>query len=648
MCGLAGAVSLKATPIPDLPQRQAALLHLIRHRGPDGEGMWATEKHTAGLVHARLSILDISPAGHQPMIGQDGNVLVFNGAIYNFIELKERLAGKWKFRSGTDTEVILAAYDAYGDQLMPHLRGMFSFALWDAKKQELFCARDRFGIKPFYYTVQNEILYFASEVKALLPFLPAIETDQEALSEYFTFQNALGEHTLFKGVKRLQPGHTLRVAKGKISVSKYWDVDYVTNWEHDSGYFQSQLRGLLDDSVNVHLRADVPIGSYLSGGIDSSLVAILASRHDAKNNKAFHGRFTDYPGYDESSYARIAADSAGKDLHVLDITHEDFSDNIERIMYHLDYPTAGPGSFPQYMVSQLAAKHVKVVLGGQGGDEIFGGYARYLIAYFEQCFKAAIEGTYKQGNFVVTAESIIPNLGVLQEYKPLMKSFFSKGMFESLDARYFQLIDRFADNQGEVKLELFDRAKVKADFLRVFNSARWVKGESYFDSMTHFDFKTLLPALLHVEDRMSMAHGLESRVPLLDHPLVEFAATAPSSVKFKDGQLKLLLKQSYADTLPAEILHRRDKMGFATPLSEWLQGPLKPWLMDIFSTQKARGRDYLNHEVLMKNLESQGKFSRKLWGLLSLELWQRQFHDRQTHFSRLENFVDAAPPKKRA
>ena len=648
MCGIAGIAHLQGQTVGDLARKQAAMLHLIRHRGPDGEGLWRDARQQIGLVHARLSILDVSAAGHQPMVGANRTVVAFNGAIYNYRELRGQLANHWAFQSKTDTEVLLAAYAHYGTVMLPHLRGMFAFALWDETNQRLFCARDRFGIKPFYYTVQQGVFYFASEAKALLPFVPQIETDTDGLSEYFTFQHALGEHTMFKGIKRLLPGHALTIENGQLRIEKYWDVNYITDWEHSPQYFQNKLRDLLDDSVNVHLRADVPIGSYLSGGVDSSLIAILASEHDTQNNKAFHGKFTDYPGYDESAYARAAADKAGKELFDLNITHTDFSENIADILYHLDYPTAGPGSFPQYMVSALAAKHVKVVLGGQGGDEIFGGYARYLIAYFEQCFRAAIDGTYKSGNFIVTPESIIPNLGVLREYKPMLKNFFREGMFDSIDKRYFRLLDRFSDNVGEVKLELFDREKVETDFMAVFNANRRVKNESYFDSMTHFDFKTLLPALLHVEDRMSMAHAIESRVPMLDHALVEFAATIPSSVKFKDGQLKLLLRQSYSDTLPQEILQRRDKMGFSTPLSEWFTGPLRGWLMDTMSAKSAQSRDYLNHDVMMHNLEQQGKFSRKLWGLLSLEIWQQQFHDRQSYFQNLDNFAPSASTESAA
>jgi asparagine synthase (glutamine-hydrolysing) len=292
------------------------------------------------------------------------------------------------------------------------------------------------------------------------------------------------------------------------------------------------------------------------------------------------------------------------------------------------------------MVSELAARHVKVVIGAQGGDEIFGGYARYLLAYFEQCIKAAIDGTYKNGNFVVTPESIIPNLGVLREYKPLIAEFWREGLFAPLDERYFRLIDRSTDMADEIDWRVLDKERVRADFGAIFNNRNNVRKEAYFDSMTHFDFKCLLPALLHVEDRMGMAHGLESRVPLLDHPLVEFAATIPADVKFRDGHMKHLLRSAFAGTLPREILERRDKMGFPVPLKEWFAGPLKDWLGDTFHSGRAQGRDFVNAPAVLANFQRAGRFSRKIWGLLNLELWQQRFHDRHQEFRAL---LDAAP-----
>jgi asparagine synthase (glutamine-hydrolysing) len=642
MCGIVGILNLRGETIPDLDRALEVMGRLIAHRGPDGAGAWTSADGKVGFAHRRLAIIDLSQAGAQPMAGANGTVITYNGEIYNYRELRESLSGRWQFRSHSDTETILAAYEADGADCLAQLRGMFAFALWDERRGRLFCARDRFGVKPFYYAVIDDRFYFASEPKALLPFLPQIATDPKALAEYITFQYTIGEHTLFKNVKQLLPGHALVIEGGAIKVWRYWDVNYDIDFDHSPPHFEHRLRELADDSIRMHLRADVPVGSYLSGGIDSSLLTLLAGRIESGRD-SFHGRFVDYPGYDESRYAEIAATSAGSRLHVADISADDFRDRIGDVIYHLDFPTAGPGAFPQFIVSELAARHVKVVFGAQGGDEIFGGYARYLLAYFEQCIKAAIDGTYKNGTFVVTPESIIPNLGVLREYKPLIAEFWREGLFAPLDDRYFRLIDRSTDMADEIDWQTLDKGRVREDFGAIFNNRQNVRKEAYFDSMTHFDFKCLLPALLHVEDRMGMAHGLESRVPFLDHPLVEFAATIPADVKFRDGHMKHLLRIAFADTLPREILERRDKMGFPVPLKEWFSGPLKGWLADTFHSTRARSRDFVNVPAVLANVDKAGRFSRKIWGLLSLELWQQRYHDRVHEFRAML----AAPPELR-
>ena len=579
------------------------------------------------------------------MCGIAGQISLNDGEIYNYPELRDTLKHHWAFRTQSDTECILAAYDRYGDDCLDHLRGMFAFSLWDIKRKRLFCARDRFGIKPFYYVVVEGIFYFASEAKALLPFLPSIDTNDSALSEYLTFQYTIGEKTLFEGIKQLLPGHALAVENGQVRTWRYWDVNYHIDHGHSSSYFENRLRELLEESIDLHVRSDVKLGSYVSGGIDSSFIYRMAQAIDLNSPLGFHGRFTDYPGYDESTYAQIAAKNAGGQLHCIDISVEDFRSNIEKVIYHLDTPVAGPGAFAQYMVSQCASKHVKVVLGGSGGDEIFGGYARYMVAYFEQCIKAAIDGNYNNGNYLVTLESIIPNLGLLREYKPLMKEFWRKGLFDSMDKRYFRLINRSNDMEDEIDWTALDSPQVFKDFSVIFNNPLNVQKEAYFDKMTHFDFKCLLPALLHVEDRMSMAHSLESRVPFLDHPLVEFAATVPADMKFKGGNMKHLLKQVFAQKLPNEIISRRDKMGFPVPLKEWFEHDLKDFAMDTFSTMAAKHRPYINSKALLGNLGQEARFSRKTWGLLSMELWYQQFHDKAADWKRLANENLIAKPR---
>lgn len=637
MCGIAGILNTKNVSVEKLNHKLAVMNKLIAHRGPDDQGIWTNQQQTVGFAHRRLSIIDLSQQAHQPMIAPSGDVIVYNGEIYNHVELRQALSRHWTFTTHSDTEVILAAYKVYGVSCVKHFKGMFAFAIWDGEK--LFCARDHFGIKPFYYTQQNDCFLFASESKALLPFLPAIQTQRQAFAEYITFQYPMGSQTLFCDIQQLEPAHAMIVTAEGEKIWRYWDVHYHIDYDHTANYFAHKLEEVLNESIKLHLRSDVDVGAYVSGGVDSSLIGILATHEKNHALPFFHGRFLEDKAYDESEYAQYAAQYCGSALHVRDITSQDFSNYFSKIIYHLDFPVAGPGVFPQYMVSEMASKHVKVVLGGQGGDEIFGGYARYVIAYFEQCIKAAIEGNYKKGNFVVTAESIIPNLEVLNAYKPLLQRFWSHGLFEPLEKRYFSLVDRGLDLDGEVELTAAEKKHVYKQFIDVFNTAKFEKAESYFDSMTHFDFKCLLPSLLHVEDRVSMAHGLEARVPFLYHPLIELVATIPANIKFKDGRMKHLLKQTFANKLPTKILERKDKMGFPVPLSEWMQGELKEYVQDILHSGLARENSFIDYKKIIDNFHNTGKFSRKVWGFLCFEIWQQQFHDQSQRFRSLLNEV---------
>nr|BFD59357.1 asparagine synthase (glutamine-hydrolyzing) [Bdellovibrio sp. CKG001] len=630
MCGISGAASLKRERIQSLSKKISWMNKLIAHRGPDGEGVWCNDAESVGFGHKRLSILDLN-GGAQPMSNENGFTICFNGEIYNYIELKKELF-EYRFRTNSDTEVLLAAYQKWGKDCLNKLRGMFAFAIWDDKEQTLFCARDQFGIKPFYYTIQNSVLYFSSEAKGLLPFVKDIKTDPEALKEYLVFQLYLGEKTLFEGINQLEPGHYIEVKCGEVFKKRYWEVSYELDFHHTSAYFEEKLRYLMDQSVELHTRSDVPIGVYVSGGFDSGVVAALASRHRPSDLLGFTGKFSkEGNDFDESPYARCIAEKYGLSLYEEDISAKDFINDIEKIIYHLDYPVAGPGSFAQYGVSRLASKHRKVVLGGQGGDEIFGGYTRYLIAYFEQCIKGAIEGTLHSGNFIVTYESIIKNLQALSTYKPMIQEFFSKGMFEPLDKRYYHLINRAPQMTDFINHEALGGVDLFATFQRVFNGDNVQRG-SYFDKMTHFDFKTLLPALLQVEDRMSMAWGLESRVPFINVDIVEFAARIPPDVKFKDGTLKRLLVHSMSSHLPDEVNNRKTKMGFPVPLTTWMRGEAREFMMDIFASASTKNRDFVMFDKVSAVMEKESKFGRSVWGLLSLECWHRAFHDKASDY----------------
>lgn len=629
MCGIAGILDLSCHEIPGLERQLSVMNALQAHRGPDGHGVWVHPKKKVGLAHRRLSIIDIA-TGSQPMRGSDGSWVVYNGEIYNFKELRREL-DETRFQTASDTEVILEGYRRWGTSCVERFRGMFAFALWDEQQQLLFCARDRVGIKPFYLTLANNRFHFASEAKALLPFVPDISIDERALKDYLLFQFLLDGKTLFKGIEELPPATLLTIHDGKITKKRYWDCRY----EHLQGLpderITEQLRDILSETTTLHSRSDVKMGAYVSGGIDSSLVTALMCNMGTSELMGVVGKFTENQAYDESHYARVLAKHSGFDLCEVTIRPRDFVETIERVSYCLDFPVAGPGSFNQYIVAREASKYRKVMFGGQGGDEIFGGYARYLVAYLEHAMARGIDAEDSDLSPQADLMLILPHLASLKSYKPMMRDFFREGLFDQPDARYYRLINRGSELSSEIHWDLLGSYS-PADSLHQIFWAENVTSASYVDRMTHFDFKTLLPALLHIEDRVSMAHGVESRVPLLDHKLIEFAATLPFAYKYRDGILKRPLRDAAQHIVPTEILKRNDKMGFPIPLHEWLSGELKSFVLDIFSSAAARSRGFWNHQQVLDSLLSERQYGRRTWGLLSLELWHRNFIDRSREF----------------
>ena len=626
MCGLAGIINKSKNSSLISREELIKMSALIAHRGPDGNGIHIDKKNRFGIVHRRLSIVDLSSNGHQPMFSPNGNSIVYNGELYNYKEIANQL-GMSKEDSSTDTAVILEAYNKWGAECVKRFRGMFAFAIWDEKKSHLFCARDHFGIKPFYYHETNNSIYFASEPKAIVPFINNLSVDHKALKDYLVFQLYLSNKTLFKGISELPPAHYMIIEEEKIIITRYWNLEFKIDHDHKSKYFEENIQELLEKSVKRHLIGDVPFGAYVSGGLDSSSIASIANTNLPNGELlGFTGKFSQYGNlFDESSYAQLVAKKNNFKLLTYDITSQDFINSIEKVIYHLDSPVAGPGSFSQYMISKFASQHRKVVIGGQGGDEIFGGYTRYLIAYFEQCIKAAINGTSKNGNFVVTYESIIPNLVHLKQYQPMLKSFWKEGLFDDMYERYFRLVNRAPSLGDEINWDYMEDYSAKKEYKKVFFGNNIDRG-SYFDLMTNYDFRTLLPALLQVEDRMSMAHGLESRVPLLDVDLVEFSSTIPADIKFKNGNPKHIFKKALNKYLPLEIIDRKDKMGFPTPINQWFQSDLREFVLDTFNSTSAQQRDYINSKKIVDQIDSEGVYSRKVWGLLSLELWHKKFN----------------------
>ncbi|SDA23486.1 asparagine synthase (glutamine-hydrolysing) [Pseudomonas sp. NFPP10] len=610
------------------------MMAAIRHRGPDDDGIWLDDQRPVGLGHVRLAIID-PENGKQPMVTEDGRyILVFNGAIYNYLELRRELISKGHpIHSYSDTEVLLYAYREWGERCLTRLQGMFALAIWDKAEQKLFCARDRLGIKPFYYSFDGQRLMFASEIKALLADESVqAQTNSEGLQDYLTFQFCLDEKTLFKGINKLEPGYCLTAwyedSALKLKLHQYWDLQYNIDEEHDERYFIDTLSGLLDDSIRLHMRSDLPLGAHLSGGLDSSSIVCLASRMlGGEQMKTFTGAFSEGPQFDETAYAKEVSSFAGTDYNEIYISGHTLPDILPKLMYYMDEPLAGPGAIPQYYVSQLASNHVKVVMGGQGGDELFIGYARYMAAYLEKCLSGAINQTAHQRRYAVSLESIVPNLPLLGTYQPMLQSLWRDGLFGPADERYFRLVDR-----SEGMSQLFNQESLRGtsnyssfdSFQRIFNRPEL---HSLVNQMTYFDLKGSLPALLHVEDRTSMANSIESRVPLLDHRIVEFLATIPPNIKFSGGRVKHLFKESVRSAVPPNIFHRKDKMGFPTPLTQWTKGVARDFVRDTLLSDRARQRGLYHIPAVEQALSNEREFGRVVWGLLCLELWHCIFID---------------------
>jgi len=639
MCGITGIIN---NTQKDVRQIVYAMTDTLVHRGPDDFGITSVSSGNivdsdsnlfseACFGHRRLSIIDIDH-GHQPMASDDGRyVLTFNGEIYNYLELRQKLSNAGvTFKTHSDTEVLLQLLIAKGEQALDELNGMFAFSFYDTQSRQYLLARDHFGIKPLYYAeLKQGGLIFASEIKALLKH-PDVksEVNRKALNQYFTFQFCLNSKTLFDGIHKLEPGCLISGDCSGLSVKRYWDIDYTIDSDHTEDYFKDKLLSLLEDSSRLQIRSDVPVGTYLSGGLDSSVISSMASDHLGGNIPVFTGKFAEDARYDESGFAKILAQDIGADYNEIIPTAQEFVDYLPKLIYALDEPVAGPGVFPQYCVSKFASEKVKVILGGQGGDELFGGYARYLVGYLEQALKGAIFENQEEGKHIVSLESIVPNLPLLQQYKPLMQQFWSGGLFEDMGARYFQLINRSPDISQLLSKEMlagFNEQETFAEFQGVFNHP---DTKSYVNKMTHFDQKTLLPALLQVEDRVSMSVSLESRVPLLDKRIVELVASMPPPMKFQGGKTKHIFKQAVKNVVPETILKRKDKMGFPVPLKEWMQkGPVREFVADILLGEKSRQRGLFKVDAIENLMKTEGAFGRQLWGALCTELWHREFID---------------------
>jgi len=627
MCGFVGIVNKDGTPV-DL-RILSRMAETIRHRGPDEEGNLL--EGPLGFYHKRLSIIDLT-TGRQPMtLGP--LTIVYNGEIYNYRELRDSLkkAG-YSFSTNSDTEVLLRMYQEHGPECVRALNGMFAFLIYDRQKKRIMAARDHFGIKPLYYWKSPRHLMFASEIKALSGH-PAvdIEPNYDSIQEYLVLQYVLNSETFFRGIQKIRPGHycLIDLESYDETTVNYWEPDFRVDTNHTEQYFVETLQDLLKDAIALQLQSDVPLGTHLSGGLDSSLVTILASKIYPGPLKTFAGGFGEGAEFDETRYAREVAKECRAQIYEIFPTEADFVSVLPKLVYHMDEPMAGPGLFPQYMVARLAAQKVKVVLTGHGGDEIFGGYARYVIAYLEQALKGAVFETFDEGEHIVSLQSILPNLPFLGSYIPTLRYFWESGFFEPMDRRYFRLIDRSRGDRSVLSDDFqagFDGERIFSRFQTIFNHPNTL---SYYNKMVHFDMCASLPALLHVEDRVNMACSLESRVPLLDHRIVELVARMPPRLKFKGAEMKYILKRSMKNIVPPLILERKDKMGFPVPLHLWAKNNLRAFYKDILLSPTCKNRGIFNLPQIEKLIDREDAYGRRLWGMINIELWFRQFIDKK-------------------
>jgi asparagine synthase (glutamine-hydrolysing) len=595
------------------------------HRGPDDEGLFVAGN--VGLGHRRLSIIDVA-GGHQPMANADETLwITYNGEMYNFRELRTLLETRGHvFRSKSDTEVILHAYEAFGERCVDHLRGMFAFAIWDSRHQKLLLARDRLGIKPLYYAIQDGALFFASEIKAILAagvIRPAL--NEAILPEFLATRFVSGEETFFRGIRKLLPGRTLSWSPREgLRQHRYWRLPVGTDEsEMTLERRADEVRARLEASVRSHLMTDVPLGLFLSGGIDSSgLAALMASMVD-EPIRTFAVGFSD-PEANELAFARLAARSVGAEHREVVVRPEEFFDALPRLIWHEDEPIATPASVPLHIVSRLARDHVKVVLTGEGADELFLGYHRYPATVWNERLGRVYWG--------LVPPPLRRSVSRLVRHLPTSARRRAERSFLALDSGPRQL---FFDNFA-VFPEILQRRLVTDTGL--FARDPYAEGLRHYEEgsggslerMSHADLQTYLVELLMKQDQMSMAASIESRVPFLDHEFVEYAVAIPTSQKLRGWQTKAVLRAALRGLVPPEILARR-KMGFPVPLGRWFRGPFWPIVQEFVLGPRALRRGLFVPSVLRRLADehrtSTGEHGDRLWLLVNLEIWQRIFLD---------------------
>ena len=608
---------------------------VITHRGPDDYGLYVKER--VGLGHRRLSIVDVA-AGHQPMTNEDGSLhIVYNGEIYNHADFRDELVARGHtYRTHCDTETILHLYEEQGRDCVENLRGMFAFAIWDERRREMFIARDRLGVKPLYYIHADDgSLYFASEIKALLAARSVRpEINFAALPDYLANHATTGTETLFRDIKRLLPGHTLLWRDGCIELNKYWDVDFAPESEtnhanrRDEDYIEEWTE-LFKTAVRLRLMADVPLGMFLSGGIDSSAIAAVMSEMVNDPIKTFSVAFDEREA-NELDYARLVARRFKTDHHEITITPEEFFAALPRLVWHEDEPIAHPASVPLYFVSQLASRHVKVVLTGEGSDETLAGYDRYRKTIYNLALGARYQSWTTAGMRSAVSRYLQSGQSASRICQKLRRTFLC--LEPDIETIYFDNFAVFprAMQRGLLTLETIERTGSFDPYQNVRPYFEATNASTLLDRLLYADIKTYLHELLMKQDQMSMAASIESRVPFLDHKLVEFTARLPERLKLRGWTTKYILRRSMKGLLPDVILKRR-KMGFPVPLASWFRGPFRPIIEDYVLGERTLARGIFD-QGFVRNLVAEHQagarnHSERLWSLLNFEMWMRQFLD---------------------
>ncbi|MBX7151260.1 asparagine synthase (glutamine-hydrolyzing) [bacterium] len=628
MCGIAGIYRFDGRAV--LPHELQRMAQAIRHRGPDDEGSY--RDGPVGLAFRRLSIIDLSPLGHQPMTNHDGSLwIIFNGEVYNYIELRDELRSKgYSFRSQSDTEVVLSAYEEWGADCLSRFNGMWGMAIWDAKKRELFCARDRFGVKPFYYYRNQNHFTFASEIKSILqdPSIPREPEDEVVYNFLFEFKRDFSHQTFFKNIFQLEPGHYLKISNNNFAIRRYFDIDLEAETElADDQTYAKQFYSLFEDSIRLRLRSDVPVGSCLSGGQDSSAIVCVLNHLMLKdgidksmigNRQKTFSAYSDMKEIDESIYAEKVIEQTKAEKNTVLPTARQLAYELDKVVWAHEEPFGSTSIYAQYCVMRLAHERgIKVLLDGQGSDELLGGYNQSLFPYLSSMIRRL-----EWRRFLKEIDTIETNGQKLSRGAKITAALGALPSKQASFLRNYLLLNL----ENGIHREFVSTMKGTHGIVSTTSSS--LRHNSYHD------FRLILRSLLMFEDKNSMAFSIEARVPFLDYRLVQFVFSLPDHQKIHTGGArKYVLRNAMQGIVPDMILQRRDKIGFATAEKNWFkEGPLRDKMMEVFYSKSFEQRGYFDYAIIRKKFKALPQSGPEkgyinFWGCFHLEMWLRKFID---------------------